>query len=90
MKAVLISIQPGWRKASDVAEEIFEQIDDTMDLVCAMTGVNICLFARYAELRKMFLEDSDGQQRPGRALAAGDKHCAPTPKDVMEGAKVEV
>ena len=52
-------VDAGWRKASDVAEEIFEQIDDTMDLVCAMTGVDVCLFGRYAELRKMFLEDSD-------------------------------
>ena len=52
-------VDAGWRKASDVAEEIFEQIDDTMDLLCAMTGVDVRLFGRYAELRKMFMEVSN-------------------------------
>ena len=46
----------GYRKASEVAREIFEQIDDTMELICAMTGVDVVLFGRYAELKKMFME----------------------------------
>ena len=41
---------------TDVAREIFEQIDDTMELVCAMTGLDIYTFGRFAELKKMYTE----------------------------------
>lgn len=45
-----------------VAMEIFEQIDDTMELICAMTGLDIVLFSRYAELKNMFVKGKTNER----------------------------
>lgn len=44
----------GYRKASDVAEEIFAAVDAAIDLICAMTGFDITIFGKYAELKKKY------------------------------------
>ena len=49
----------GYRKASDVASEIFEEIDSTIDLICAMTGLDIRAFGKYAEIKKKYTEKKD-------------------------------
>lgn len=36
---------------------IFAEIDSTIDLICAMTGVDIAIFGKYAELKKKYTED---------------------------------
>ena len=33
-------------------KEIFAAIDATIDLICAMTGLDIAIFGKYAELKK--------------------------------------
>ncbi len=50
------AIEAGYRKASDVAEEIFLAIDETINLICAMTGLDIAIFGKYAELKKKYTE----------------------------------
>jgi hypothetical protein len=49
--------EQGYRKASEVAREIFEAVDTTIDLVCAMTGLDITIFGKYAELKKKYTEE---------------------------------
>ena len=52
----------GYRKASDVAREIFEGVDSTIDLICAMTGLDIKVFGKYAELKKKYTEVTVGEE----------------------------
>lgn len=40
----------------EVAKEILDEIDQTIELICAMTGVDVVLFGRYAELKKKYTE----------------------------------
>ena len=42
---------------SEVAREIFEAVDSMLDLVCAMTGLEITYFGKYAELKKKYTEE---------------------------------
>ncbi len=51
------AIDKGYRKASEVAEEIFLAVDETIDLICAMTGLDIAIFGKYAELKKKYTEE---------------------------------
>ena len=37
--------------------KIFEEIDAMIDLICVMTGVDIAIFGKYAELKKKYTED---------------------------------
>ena len=51
-----------YKNATDVVqreevEKIFAEIDSTIELVCAMTGVNITIFGKYAELKKKYIGD---------------------------------
>ena len=39
---------------SRVASEIFDVVDELIDRICAMTGVNIILFGKYMELKKKY------------------------------------
>ena len=56
--ATEIAYKNGYKQGRvDAAREIFEQIDDTMELICAMTGVDVILFGRYAELKKIYTEE---------------------------------
>jgi hypothetical protein len=41
------------------AEEIFAAVDATIDLICAMTGLDITIFGKYAELKKEYTEDEE-------------------------------
>ncbi len=43
----------------EVAKEIFETVDSTIDLICAMTGVDIVAFGKYAELKKKYTEGGE-------------------------------
>ena len=42
---------------------IFEEIDSTIDLICAMTGIDIAFFGKYAELKKKYTEDTPDGKR---------------------------
>ena len=44
---------------SEVAREIFEEIDQLFDLVCHMIGVEIISFPQYAELKKKYTEEKE-------------------------------
>ena len=55
-------VTKGYRKASDVAREIFEGVDSTIDLICAMTGLDIKVFGKYAELKKKYTEVTVGEE----------------------------
>ena len=41
---------------SEVAREIFEAVDSMLELVCAMTGLGMTYFGKYAELKKKYTE----------------------------------
>jgi hypothetical protein len=43
----------------EFAREIFAAVDSTIDLVCAMTGLDIAIFGKYAELKKKYTESED-------------------------------
>lgn len=50
----------GWCKASDLAEEIFAAVDEMMELVVAMTGLELTYMGKYAELKKKYIgEDTN-------------------------------
>lgn len=40
-------------------KEIFDEVDKTIELICTMTGVNVVLFGRYADLKKKYTEGGD-------------------------------
>ena len=42
---------------NDAAREVIEAIDSMMELVCAMTGLELTYFGKYAELRKKYTEE---------------------------------
>ena len=46
----------GYRKASEVAREIFEEIDEMIYMLSAMTGIDIIILGKYAELKKKYTE----------------------------------
>ena len=46
-----------YRKASDVAEDIFAEIDSIIGLICAMTGLDFIILGKYAELKKKYTEE---------------------------------
>jgi hypothetical protein len=47
--------------SKDEVEEIFTEVDAMIELVSAMTGLDIIVFGKYAELRKKHMEgQSDG------------------------------
>ncbi len=46
----------GYRKASEVAEEIFSVVDETIEMICFMTGLDITIFGKYAGLKKKYTE----------------------------------
>ena len=50
-------IAKGYRLASDVAREIFEEIDSLINIVGAMTGLDIFVMGKYAELKKKYTEE---------------------------------
>ena len=37
-------------------EELIKLVDDMLDLVCAMTGLELTYFGKYAELKKKYTE----------------------------------
>lgn len=43
-----------YRKASDVAREIFEDVESLINLICLMTGLNIKAFDKYIKLKKKY------------------------------------
>ena len=45
--------------ASDVAREIFEGIDSLINIVGAMTGLDIFVMGKYADLKKKYTEDEE-------------------------------
>ena len=49
----------GYRKASDVALEFIEAVDEMMELVTAMTGLSLTYHGKYAELKKKYTESED-------------------------------
>lgn len=40
-------------------EELIKSIDDMLDLACAMTGLKLTYYGKYAELKKKYLEDKN-------------------------------
>ena len=46
----------GYHKASEVAGEFIEAVDQMMELVVAMTGCSFTYFGKYAELKKKYTE----------------------------------
>jgi hypothetical protein len=37
-------------------EELIKSVDDMLDLVCAMTGLELTCFGKYAELKKKYIK----------------------------------
>jgi hypothetical protein len=37
-------------------EELIKSVDDMLDLVCAMTGLELTYFGKYAELKKKYIK----------------------------------
>ena len=49
----------GYRKASEVAREIVQAADGIINLICAMTGIEItAVGGKYLELRKKYTEEN--------------------------------
>jgi hypothetical protein len=40
-------------------EELIKSVDDMLDLVCAMTGLELTYLGKYAELKKKYTEGKD-------------------------------
>ena len=49
-----------------VAREIFGEIDSTIDLICAMTGLDVRLYGKYAELKNKYTEGTPDGKRTDR------------------------
>ena len=48
------AVNKGYHKASDVAREIFAEIDSMIELLCVMFGHDIIIVGKYAELKKKY------------------------------------
>lgn len=46
----------GYRKASEVAEEIFAAVDESISMICDLTGFSISMFGKYHEIKKKYTE----------------------------------
>ena len=42
---------------SEVAREFIDAVDQMLNLVCAMTGLELMFFGKYAELKKKYTEE---------------------------------
>lgn len=40
-------------------EELIKSVDDMLDLACAMTGLELTYFGKYAELRKKYIKKGE-------------------------------
>ena len=60
-KANQIMLEQGYRKADEVAREIFDAVDEMMACVAEMTGCAITYYGKYAELKKKYTE-SEGTE----------------------------
>ena len=49
----------GYRKSTEVAEEIFEAVDEMIEILCEMYGDNIIICGKYAELKKKYTEGGE-------------------------------
>ncbi len=47
----------GYRKASEVAGEFITAVDSMLNLVCEMTGLELKVFGKYADLKKKYTEN---------------------------------
>ena len=47
----------GYRKASEVAEEIFEVVDESIAMICELTGFSISMFGKYNEIKAKYTEE---------------------------------
>ena len=48
----------GYRKASEVAREFIKAVDSMLELVTAMTGLNVLAYGgKFAELKKKYTEE---------------------------------
>ena len=54
---------------SEVAREIFEEVDSLLDLACHMIGIEILSFPQYTELKKKYAEDpAEDRQSSNKSL----------------------
>lgn len=44
---------------AEVAREFIKAVDEMMELVCAMTGLELTFFGKYAELKKKYTEGNE-------------------------------
>ena len=49
-------VDAGWRKASEVADEIFDAVDEMMNCVTAMTGYALTYYGSYPEIKNKYKE----------------------------------
>ena len=57
-------------------EKLIKSVDDMLDLVCAMTGLDLTCFGKYAELKKKYVKDC----RTCKHLAS----CEPNPFGICD------
>ena len=50
------AFEAGYRLASEVAGEFITAVDSMLNLVCEMTGLELKVFGKYAELKKKYTE----------------------------------
>ena len=57
-EATEIAFKNGYdRGRSDGVREIIEDVESLINLLCMMTGLNIRVFGKYAELKKKYTEE---------------------------------
>ena len=57
-------------------EKLIKSVDDMLDLVCAMTGLDLTYFGKYAELKKKYVKDCrDCRYFVGCETACGGRPC---------------
>ena len=44
-------------------EELIKSVDDMLALVCALTGLELTYYGKYAELKKKYTEGDDGNRK---------------------------
>lgn len=49
----------GYRKESEVAEEIFTVVDESISMICDLTGFSISMFGKYNELKRKYKEGAE-------------------------------
>lgn len=49
----------GYRRQSEVAEEIFAVVDETISMICDLTGFSVAMFTKYNELKRKYKEGDE-------------------------------